>query len=75
MLTSKLVTQTTWFDCLDECLIVLIICHFMGFFILILSCIFVSQEWKMCIYAADCSEISLVQVRGSGMLKDSAWLY
>ncbi|KAL5647293.1 hypothetical protein ACJX0J_041648, partial [Zea mays] len=28
--------------------------------------------WKMCIYGADCSEISLVQVRGSGMLKDSA---
>ncbi|AQK66348.1 hypothetical protein ZEAMMB73_Zm00001d014475 [Zea mays] len=25
------------------------------------------REWKMCIYAADCSEISLVQVRGSAM--------
>ncbi|KAL5660131.1 hypothetical protein ACJX0J_027256, partial [Zea mays] len=24
-------------------------------------------EWKMCIYGADCSEISLVQVRGSGL--------
>ncbi|AQK99341.1 hypothetical protein ZEAMMB73_Zm00001d012323 [Zea mays] len=31
-----------------------------------------NMEWKMCIYGADCSEISLVQVRGSGMLKDSA---
>jgi hypothetical protein len=25
-----------------------------------------SQEWKTCIYAADCSEIGLVQIRGSG---------
>ncbi|PWZ40567.1 hypothetical protein Zm00014a_036989 [Zea mays] len=31
-----------------------------------------NMEWKMCIYGAGCSEIILVQVRGSGMLKDSA---
>jgi hypothetical protein len=30
MLTSRLVMQTTWFGCLDECLIVLIICHYHG---------------------------------------------
>lgn len=32
-------------------------------------------EWKMCIYAADCSEIGLVQIRGSDKIKSLKRFY